>query len=178
MHDLSHTTALLARTPAALSALLKGLPEDWTTRTEGDGTWTVYDVIGHLVHGEKTDWMPRVRRLLEHGESLAFDSFDREAMFRERRGESLDALLDEFARLRAGSLADLVGLHLQAADFERRGRHPRLGPVTLAQLLATWAAHDLTHLHQISRVMAYQSRQDVGPWIKYLGVLHCQGHSE
>lgn len=178
MHDLSQTTALLARTPNALSALLKGLPDEWTTRNEGDGTWTVYDVIGHLVHGEKTDWMPRVRRLLEHGESLAFNSFDREAMFRESHGQPIAALLDEFARLRAASLAELVGLHLQPADFDRRGRHPRFGPVTLGQLLSTWATHDLTHLHQISRILAYQNRDAVGPWVKFLGVLHCNGHSE
>ena len=178
MHDLSRTTALLARTPNALTALLKGLPDEWTKRHEGDGTWTVYDVIGHLVHGEHTDWMPRVRRLLEHGESLPFDAFDREAMFRESHGQTLDALLDAFARLRAANVADLVGLHLQPADFDRRGRHPRLGPVTLSQLLSTWAAHDLTHLHQISRILAHQDRNDVGPWVKYLGVLHCNGHSQ
>lgn len=178
MHDLSRTTALLARTPPALSALLKGLPDEWTQRHEGDGTWTVYDVVGHLVHGEHADWMPRVRRLLEHGEALAFDSFDREAMFRESQGRPLEAVLEEFAKARAASLAELVGLDLQPADFERRGRHPTFGPVTLGQLISTWAAHDLTHLHQISRILAYQYRQDVGPWVKYLGVLHCNGHGE
>jgi hypothetical protein len=119
-----------------------------------------------------------VRRLLEHGESLAFDSFDREAMFRESHGQPIDALVDEFAKLRAASLADLVGFHLQPADLQRRGRHPKFGPVTLGQLLSTWAVHDLTHLHQISRVMAHQYRTDVGPWVAYLGVLHCQGHSQ
>ena len=176
--NLQDTIALLSRTPAAVNALLRGLPETWTHRNEGKGTWTAYDVVGHLIHGERTDWMPRAKRILESGESRAFDPFDREAQSRESAGKSLEQLLDEFARLRTENVAALRGLKLQPADFERRGRHPALGAATLGQLLATWAAHDLTHLHQLSRLMAFQYREAVGPWEKYLGVMHCAGHSE
>jgi DinB family protein len=176
-HDLKDTIALLGRTPLALNAWLRDLPDDWTRRNEGGKTWTVYDVVGHLIHGELTDWMPRTKRILEFGESQAFEPFDRLAQERESKGKSLPQLLDEFARLRAENLRALGALNLQPADFERRGRHPGLGVVTLGQLLATWAAHDLTHLHQISRIMAHQYREAVGPWSAYLGVMQCAGHS-
>jgi hypothetical protein len=176
-HNLEHTISLLARTPAAMNALLRDLPDEWILTNEGEKTWSAYDVVGHLIHGERTDWMPRARRILEFGETRAFDPFDRLAQERESRGMSLGELLDEFARLRAGSLDELRGLKLRPADFERRGKHPALGVVTLSQLLATWAVHDLTHLHQISRIMADQYRAAVGPWSAYLGVLRCEGHS-
>jgi hypothetical protein len=176
-HDLQQTIALLSRTPASLNALLRDLPESWTHTTEGPGTWTVFDVVGHLIHGELTDWMPRARMILEHGESRGFEPFDRLAQERESKGKSLPQLLDEFARLRSKNLEDLRSLKLQAADFARRGKHPALGSVTLGELLATWAVHDLTHLHQVSRIMAHQYREAVGPWSAYLGVLQCQGHS-
>ncbi|MGA7352984.1 MAG: DinB family protein [Acidobacteriaceae bacterium] len=175
--DLDTTTTLLARTPAALDALLRGLPDAWTQSNEGENTWTVFDVVGHLNHGERTDWMPRVQRILEDGETRPFDPFDRFAQFRESKGQTLAQLLDEFTRLRADNLVQLRALDLQPADFTRRGRHPALGVVTLSELLSTWAAHDLTHLHQISRIMAHQSRDAVGPWSKFLGVLQCSGHS-
>lgn len=176
--NLQDTIALLSRTPAALNALLRDLPEAWTLRNEGGDSWTAYDVVGHLIHGERTDWMPRAKRILESGESRAFDPFDRLAQQRDSQGKSLARLLDEFARLRGENLDALRALNLQPAEFERRGRHPALGVVTLSQLLATWAAHDLTHLHQLSRIMARQYRDAVGPWEKYLGVMHCAGHSE
>jgi hypothetical protein len=176
-HNLNHTVALLSRTPAALSALLRDLPEEWTLRNEGEKTWSPYDVVGHLIHGERTDWMPRAKRILEAGESRAFDPFDRWAQERESRGKALGQLLDEFSELRAQNLVELRRMNLQPADLERRGKHPALGIVTLSQLLATWAAHDLTHLHQISRVMAYQYREAVGPWSAFLGVMQCAGHS-
>ena len=176
-HNLQNTMALLARTPAALNTLLRDLPETWTFRDEGDNTWTSFDVIGHLIHGERTDWMPRARMILEFGESRAFEPFDRLAQLRESQGKSLGQLLDEFARLRSENLDKLRTLALQGQDLERRGRHPALGVVTLSELLATWAAHDLTHLHQISRIMAHQYRKAVGPWSAYLGVMHCAGHS-
>ncbi|HLJ48169.1 MAG TPA: DinB family protein [Bryobacteraceae bacterium] len=176
--DLVQTTALLKNFPASLSALLRSLPESWTHRNEGENTWTAFDVVGHLIHGERTDWMPRVKRILEFGDSKPFDPFDRSAQFRESQGKSLPELLDEFARLRAENLAALEKLNLQPADLDRPGRHPALGPVTLSELLATWAAHDMTHLHQIARIMAYQYREAVGPWQKFLGVMHCAGHSE
>jgi hypothetical protein len=175
--DLDTTAALLARTPAALDALLRDLPDAWTLRNEGENTWTAFDVVGHLNHGERTDWIPRVKRILESGETRPFDPFDRFAQFRESEGQTLAQLLDEFARLRSANLAQLRALNLQPADFARRGRHPALGVVTLSELLSTWATHDLTHQHQISRILAYQYRDAVGPWSKFLGVLQCSGHS-
>jgi hypothetical protein len=174
---LQQTISLLTRTPVALNALLRDLPEEWTLRNEGENTWSAFDVVGHLVHGERTDWMPRVRMVLQSGESQKFEPFDRWGQARESQGKSLEQLLDEFARLRSENLGALRGLNLRPEDLERRGRHPSLGVVTLSQLLATWATHDLTHLHQISRVMAHQYRDAVGPWIAYLGVLQCAGHS-
>jgi hypothetical protein len=175
--DLQCTMALLARTPAALDALLRDLPEAWTLRNEGVNTWSAFDVVGHLIHGERTDWIPRARVILEFGETRDFEPFDRWGQERESKGKSLGQLLDEFARLRAQGLGELRAMNLQPNDLERRGRHPALGVVTLSQLLATWAAHDLTHLHQISRVMAHQYDAAVGPWHGYLGVLKCGGHS-
>jgi hypothetical protein len=176
-HDLEQTMALLARMPAALDALLRGLPDAWTLRNEGENSWTAFDVIGHLIHGERTDWMPRTRLVLQSGAARPFEPFDRLAHVSESRNRSLDELLDTFARLRADNLSELRALNLQPSDLERRGRHPALGEVTLSQLLATWAAHDLSHLHQLSRVMAHQYREAVGPWTAYLGVMQCAGHS-
>ena len=176
-HDLQDTMAMLARTPAVLDALLRDLPDTWTLRNEGDSTWSAVDVVGHLIHAERTDWMPRARMILQFGERRGFDPFDRWGQERASRGKSLGQLLDEFARARAEGLGELRGLNLREEDLERRGKHPALGTVTLSQLLATWAVHDLTHLHQISRVMAYQYREAVGLWSAYLGVLQCSGHS-
>jgi len=169
--------AVLTRTPAILNALLRGLPELWVTSNEGVDTWSAFDIVGHLIVGERTDWMPRARMILESGEARTFDRFDRSAQFKESCGKSLEQLLDEFSRLRADNLAALEALNLQRQDLARRGTHPAFGAVTLSQLLATWAVHDLTHLHQLSRVMAHQYRDAVGPWTAYLGVFHCNGHS-
>ena len=176
-HRLQQTIALLTRTPAALDALLRDLPESWTLRNEGEKTWSPFDVVGHLIFGERTDWMPRARMILQYGETRTFEPFDRWAQERESQGKSLGQLLDEFTHLRTRNLEELRGLNLRAEDLGRRGRHPALGVVTLSELLATWAVHDLTHLHQISRAMAHQYREAVGPWGAYLGVLHCAGHS-
>jgi len=176
--NLQNTMALLARMPATLDALLRDLPEAWTLRNEGAGTWSVFDVVGHLIHGERTDWISRAKVILEFGDSRDFEPFDRWGQERESAGKSLVQLLDEFAGLRAEGLGDLRAMNLQPKDLQRRGRHPALGVVTLSQLLATWAAHDLTHLHQISRVMAHQYDAAVGPWHAYLGVLKCGGHSQ
>jgi len=176
-HNLPDTISLLARTPAVLDALLRDLPETWTLRNEGENTWNAFEIVRHLINGERTDWMPRVRMVLRSGEARAFEPFDRWGYLRESQGKSLGQLLDEFARLRSANLGELRGLNLRQEDLERRGRHPALGVVTLSQLLATWAAHDLTHLHQLSRVMAHQYREGVGPWRRYLGVLECTGHS-
>jgi DinB superfamily len=176
-HNLHDTLALLARTPVALNAFLRDLPETWTFRNEGENTWSAFEVVGHLIHGERTDWIPRAKIVLQSGETKMFDPFDRRAQERESRGKSLAELLDEFAGLRAENLDELRSFNLQPADFARRGRHPALGIVTLSELLAAWVAHDLTHLHQISRVMAHQYREAVGPFRDYLGVLRCAGHS-
>jgi DinB superfamily len=176
-HNLPQTMLLLARTPATLNALLRDLPETWTLQNEGGNTWNAFDVVGHMIHCERTDWLPRARTVLQFGESQTFEPFDRWGHVRESQGKSLDQLLDEFARLRSENLDELRALNLQQQDLERRGRHPALGVVTLSELLATWAVHDLTHLHQISRVMAHQYRDAVGPWSEYLGVLQCTGHS-
>src|SRR6201997_5655117 len=176
-HNLEQTMSLLSRTPAALNALVRDLPETWTLHNEGQTSWSVFDIVGHLIHGERTDWMPRARMVLQFRESKTFEPFDRLGQVRESQGKSLEQLLDEFARLRSENLRELRALNLGPEDLALRGRHPALGVVTLSQLLATWAVHDLTHLHQISRVMGHQYRDAVGPWSEYLGVLHCDGHS-
>ena len=176
-HNLQQTAALLARTPAALDALLRGLPGSWTHANEGGATWNAFEIVGHLIDCERTNWLPRARIILEHGESQPFTPFDRGGHVRETKDRSLDEALDEFIRLRARNLAELEALHLQPADLDRRGIHPSFGPITLSELLATWATHDMTHLHQLSRVLAYQYRETVGPWSRFLGVLQCSGHS-
>jgi hypothetical protein len=135
-------------------------------------------VVGHLIHGEKTDWMVRARIILDHGEAKPFERYDRFAQFRDSAGRHVTALLEEFTRLRGENLAKLREWNLDAEDLGRRGTHPVLGTVTLRELLATWAVHDLTHLHQIARAMAHQYRGEVGPWSAFLGVLRCQGHSD
>lgn len=175
--NLAEAVAVLTRTPATLNAMLRGLPNTWVRCNEGKDSWSAFDIVGHLIVGERTDWMPRLRIILENGEARPFDPFDRFAQFGETQGKSLEQLLDEFARLRSESLAALQQLNLQPADFSRRGQHPALGTVRLSELLATWTVHDMTHMHQLSRVMAYQYRDAVGPWSAYLGVLQCAGHS-
>jgi hypothetical protein len=176
-HTFEETVVLLARTPDVLNAWLRGLPEIWTTGNEGAGSWSPFEVVAHLIHAERENWIPRARTILDKGETLAFARFDREGNLGESRGKTLEHLLDEFAEARADSLQQLSAMNLLPQDLEKKGRHPALGTVTLSELLATWAAHDLTHLHQISRVMAVQYREAVGPFRKYLGVLQCAGHS-
>ena len=176
--DLQQTISLLTRTPATLNALLRDLPDSWTRHNEGPNTWTPPEIVAHLIHGELTDWMPRTRRILESGDTRPFDPFDRQGNIELTRNQPLPQLLDEFAHARTESLVQLRALNLQPADFALQGQHPALGPVTLSQLLATWAIHDLTHLHQLSRVLAHQYRNAVGPWSAYLGVLSCDGHSK
>ena len=175
--SLRDVIALLARTPRALDALLRGLPTVWTRRNEGPDSWSPYDIMGHMVLAERDDWMPRVRLILESGDSRPFAPFDRFTQMKEPQLRSLEELLDDFTALRGEGLAALQALNLKAEDLIRPGRHPSLGSVTLSQLLSTWAVHDLTHLHQLSRVMAHQYRDAVGPWNIYLGVLQCGGHS-
>jgi hypothetical protein len=169
--DLNTARPVLERTPALLRSLLHDLPDEWTRATEGPGTWSAFDVVGHLIHGERTDWIPRIEHLLRHGEDVVFPPFDREAMFAASRGRTLGELLDEFALLRVQSLEKLSSLRLAEADLARTGRHPEFGVVTLGQHLSTWVVHDLTHVNQIVRVMAKQYKAAVGPWRAYLSVL-------
>jgi hypothetical protein len=169
--DPAEGVPLLRATPAVLAGLLDGLPGAWLAADEGPGTWTPFDIVGHLVHGERTDWIPRALTILEHGESETFDRFDREAMFEASRGKSVVELLAQFAELRAANVARLEGMRLTPALLERRGRHPELGSVTLGQHLATWVAHDLSHIAQIARVMGKRYREAVGPWRAYLPML-------
>jgi hypothetical protein len=175
-HDLQHSLALLTRTPAALDALLRDLPDTWTRYNEGDQTFSAFDVVGHLIHLERTNWLPRARMILRDGEAKTFQPFDRRGHVEECRGKSLGQVLDEFAQVRAENLTEVRGWNLAPEQLALPGRHPAFGSVTLSQLLATWAAHDLTHLHQITRVMAHQYRDAVGPFAAFLGVMQCQGH--
>lgn len=170
-YEIDQAIEVLSRTPAVLTALLRGLPEAWTAGNEGGDTWSPYDVVGHLIHGERADWIPRAKRILDYGESHPFDPFDRLAQFEESRGKMLGELLAEFAALRSQSINVLREMRLEAGDLEKTGTHPAFGRVTLKQLLATWVVHDLDHLAQISRTMAKQYAVEVGPWSEYLSIL-------
>jgi DinB superfamily len=169
--DLALALPVLQRTPATLRTLLAGLPPEWTDANEGPETWSAYDVVGHLIHGERADWIPRARIILERGRNTPFEPFDRFAQFRDSKGKSLAELLDEFERLRGESLATLEGWRLTDAQLSREGEHPQFGAVTLRQLLATWTAHDVSHVAQIARVMAKQYRDAVGPWRAFLPIM-------
>jgi hypothetical protein len=170
--ELSQAVSILERTPPALSALLGGLPEAWVTPSEGEGTFSPRDVLGHLIHGEQTDWIPRAEIILSEGENRPFTPFDRFGFRGWLEDTTTAGLLDRFATLRRENLARLAGFRLQRSDLDRRGTHPGLGPVTLGQLLAAWVVHDLGHLTQIARVMAKQYTEAVGPWTAYMAVLH------
>ena len=169
--DFDKTLEILEQTPRTLKSMIGGLSPEWTSNNEGGETWTVFDVIGHLVHGETTDWLRRAEIILSDGGDKKFAQFDRFAQFDARVGKTLAQLLDEFTELRAKNLAALRARNIGEADLKKTGIHPAFGEVNLAQLLSTWAVHDLDHVVQISRVMAYQYRDDVGPWIEYLRVL-------
>lgn len=169
--DLADGVDVLERTPATLRALLTGLSDGWIASDEGPDTFSPFDNVGHLIHGERTDWIPRARIILAQGTSRRFEPYDRFAQVRESRGKTLSELLDEFARLRKENVAILRSLQLSEHDLALRGEHPELGEVTLRQLLATWVAHDLGHVAQTARVMAKRYRDDVGPWRKYLPIL-------
>ena len=167
---LDDSLAILSRTPTVLDHWLRGLPRSWIHDNEGPDTWSPYDVVGHLIHGETTDWISRAQIILEHGDTRPFEPFDRFAQL-DKTDESIDQRLDEFTTLRRASLEALVGMALTPTDLQRRGHHPELGQVTLGELLATWTAHDLNHIVQIARVMARRYRDDVGVWREYLGVM-------
>jgi hypothetical protein len=170
--EVVQAVSVLERTPAALSGLLAGLPEVWVTGNEGAGTFSPREVLGHLIHGEETDWIPRAEIILASGENRPFTPFDRFGFRGWLEGTSTAELLERFARLRRESLVRLDAFALTRADLERRGTHPGLGPVTLGQLLAAWVVHDLGHITQVARVMAKQYRDEVGPWTQYMTVLH------
>jgi len=167
---LDDVVAILDRTPASLRTLLDGLPEIWVRATEGDSTWSPYDVVGHLIHGERTDWIPRARHILT-GEAGVFKPFDRTSQFSDSRGKSLSELLSTFADLRRDNVGVLVGMKLTGNDLVRRGLHPELGEVTLGELLATWVVHDLDHIAQVVRTMAKVYTKSTGPWSAYLSIL-------
>jgi hypothetical protein len=169
--DLAAGMAVLQRTPATLRAMLDGLPSSWFDATEGPDTWSPYVIVGHLIHGERTDWIARAQIILAQGKDRRFTPYDRLAQFHESQGKSLSQLLDEFARLRAENLATLAGWRLTDAQLELTGEHPEFGGVTLRQLLATWVAHDLGHIAQTARVMAKQYREAIGPWRAYLPIV-------
>jgi hypothetical protein len=169
--ELTAGMTILERTPNTLRAMLAGLPPSWIDATEGPETWSPYVIVGHLIHGERTDWIPRAQIVLAQGRDRRFAPYDRFAQFQESQGKSLGELLDEFAHLRARNLDTLTGWHLTDAQLALEGDHPAFGPVTLRQLLATWVAHDLAHVAQTARVMAKQYRDAVGPWRAYLPVM-------
>jgi hypothetical protein len=171
--ELSHARDILERTPATLRVMLSGLDEQWLVNNEGPGTWSPVDVVKHLIHGEETDWIPRAQIILQHGESFTFEPFDPLA-FEGREsssGKALPELLDTFEALRSRNLAVLDAMEFNDSQLELRGTHPEFGTVTLGQLIATWATHDLSHIAQISRTMVKQYEAAVGPWRKYLSIL-------
>lgn len=163
---------ILERTPDVLNTLLKNISADWTSNNEGGETWSAYDIIGHLIHGEKTDWIPRAEIILSEKSDKTFVPFDRFAQFKDSEGKSLAQLLDEFKMLRAKNIEHLRSKNLTEKNLEEKGIHPAFGEVTLSQLLSTWVVHDLNHIAQISRVMAKQYKAEVGPWIEYLRILN------
>lgn len=170
--NLDEATAVLSRTPSVLKAMLNGLPESWLNGNEGPETWNPYDVIGHLVHCERADWIMRAKVILEHGEARPFDPLDRFAQFEESKGKTSGELLDEFAALRERNLVTLREMKIGAAELEKTGQHPALGRVKLKELLSTWVAHDLDHIGQIARTMAKQYAIEVGPWQAYVSIIH------
>jgi hypothetical protein len=169
--ELEKSVEVLRRTPGALRALLGGLSDFWVLSNYGEATFSPFDVVGHLIHGERTNWMARIRIVLEDGEARPFPPFDRYAMYEASKGKSMAELLDTFASLRAKNLDDLMDLNLTPATLELRGTHPGFGGVTLKQLIAAWVVHDLGHLHQVAKAMAFQYREEVGPWREYLTIL-------
>jgi hypothetical protein len=170
--ELEKAMIVLQTTPSILQAWLGHLPLEWTSSNDGEDTWSPFDVVGHLIHGEKTDWIPRAEIILSDRETRRFEPFDRFAMFTDSKGKTMQELLDTFALLRHESLDRLRDLLLSEDDYDKTGLHPSLGTVTLKQLLATWVVHDLDHLGQIAQVMARQYKSEVGPWGKFLGILN------
>ncbi len=171
-YDFNRSLEILERTPVVLTHLLQGISEAWVRSNEGPDTFSPFDVVGHLIHGERTDWMERTNRILQHGTTMPFDKYDRFAQYEESKGKSINELLDTFASLRKQNLQVLAELKLNESDLDKKGMHPALGQVTLKNLLATWVVHDLTHIAQITRVMAKQYKEETGPWQEFFRLLH------
>ena len=171
-YDKTKALEILERTPSVLNILLSGIDDEWIMNNEGPDTFSPYDVVGHLVHGEKTDWPVRIKIVLDHGTSKAFDSFDRFAMYEESKGKTMQQLLNEFEEVRKQNIIWFTSLDLRQPDFDKHGMHPKLGEVTLGNLLATWVVHDLTHIAQITRVMAKQYKTEIGPWVEFFRILN------
>lgn len=169
--NLNKSIEILERTPSVVETMLKGISEEWVQTNEGPDTWSPYDIVGHYIHGEKTDWIPRLELILSDDPNKKFEPFDRFAQSRDSKGKSLQQLMDEFKAIRQENIIKLKSKNLTEKDFTRTGVHPKFGEVTIAQLLSTWVAHDLNHIAQISRVMAKQYKAEVGPWTEYLRIL-------
>lgn len=171
-YSIEKSLEILERTPAVLQSLLAGISDDWVMNNEGADTFSPYDVVGHLIHGEKTDWTARIKVILQYGHSKTFERWDRFAQYEDSKGKTLQQLLDAFMVIRKENIAWFKSLNLTEADFERKGMHPVLGEVTLRNLLSTWVVHDLTHLAQITRVMAKQYKEEMGPWPEFFRILN------
>lgn len=171
-YNIEQAAVILGRTPAVLRTLLEGLDDSWLMSNEGPDTFSPYDVVGHLLHGEQTDWTVRIKRIMEEGTDRAFDPYDRFAMYEESKGKTISNLLDEFEQQRKKNIRWVLSLSLDDEDLDRKGLHPKLGEVTLKNLLSTWVVHDLTHIAQITRVMAKQYKEEVGPWTEFFRLLH------
>lgn len=169
--QLDRAIEVLSRTPTVLRSMLGDLSEPWVQSNYGEKTFSPFDVVGHLIHGERTDWMPRAKIILEHGESRPFDTFDRYAMYEASRGKTIGELLDTFESLRRQNVRDLKALGLSESQLALRGTHPQLGPVTMRELLSMWVVHDLNHIAQIAKAMAHQYHDEVGPWLAYASIL-------
>ncbi len=170
-YKVNEALEILERTPAVLRDLLSGLSNVWTTNNEGENTWSPFDVVGHLVHGEEVDWLVRTKIVLEHGESKTFEPFDRFAQFEKSKGKNLEQLLDEFEKLRIANIEEFKSLDIQESDLSKTGSHPGLGTVNLRNMLSSWVVHDLGHIAQIARVMAKQYSSEIGPWHEYMGIM-------
>ncbi|HSH65577.1 MAG TPA: DinB family protein [Bacteroidia bacterium] len=168
---INNSVSILSRTPAVIETFLKDLPDDWIKSNEGPDTWSPYDIVGHLIHGDKTDWIPRMEIILSDRLNKTFEPFDRFAQFKASKGKNLNQLVRQFKKIRKGTLTVLQAKNITENDFNKTGEHPALGIVTLEQLLATWVVHDLGHIAQIARVMAKQYGAAVGPWKQYLPIL-------
>lgn len=169
--QLEEAVEILERTPQTLSQLLTGLSSEWINRNEGENTWSAFDVVGHLIEGEKNNWLPRIKMILTKGATEPFPPFDRFSQLNQNDGKTMEQLLNEFADIRRANLEILRQIINPKTNFEQTGVHPEFGIVKLREQISTWVAHDLTHISQIARVLAKRYQNDVGPWRAYLRIL-------